>query len=138
MASLYDLELQESNNFIMSLVADGIPISLKLMEDQKSQFASMGAAGEEILKQMEDPTSDMGKNLVRLNQIKDSTQKYMKEVGMDASLAQKAQDILTKNPAGLSDLNDDDRSALRDYWIKKKTIISKMFNDGFTAEELFS
>ena len=138
MASLYDLELQESNNFIHYLMADGQPLSLKLMNDQLQQFKNMGEAGKEILAQMNDPESEMGKSLVKLKQLEKDLKAAMDELRLTAEQAVKANDILIKNPESLGTLDESDKKAVSDYWIKKKSIITKLTAKGYTAAELFA
>lgn len=138
MASLYDLELHESNNFIHSLSGNGQPLSLKLMEDQKMSFAAMGEAGKAILAQIDDPNSEMGKSYKRLKDLETDLKKVMAETGATSEGAKLAQDILTKNPQSLSDLTEEERKCVSDYWMKKKSIVEKLFAKGYTAVELFS
>ncbi|NMB57026.1 hypothetical protein GYA19_03760 [Candidatus Beckwithbacteria bacterium] len=138
MASLYDLELQESNNFIHALVDDGQLITLKLMEDQKKSFANMGEAGKTLLTQLEDPNSEMGANYAKLKAIEADIKVFMGEVGLACADAKKAMDILTQNPQSLQELSEDDKKTVSDYWLKKKTIVSKLIAKGYSEQELFS
>lgn len=138
MASLYDLELHESNNFIHSLMSDGQPLSLKLMEDQISQFKAMGPTGAELLKQMEDPSTDMGKSVVRLKSLETDLKMMMTETKLTAVLAKEVNDILVKNPQSLEELTEEAQKLVKDYWLKKKTLIAKLLAKNYTAEELFA
>lgn len=138
MATLYDLELQESNNFIHALMNDGMTPALKLMQDQIKMFEGMGEAGEAALKELKDPESDMGKNYQRLQKLQQEIKNVMQMTQMTAELAQKANQIFSQNPPSLSSLSDEDRQVIRDYWLKKKMCIVALLKKGFTYEELFS
>ena len=138
MANLYDLELQESNNFVYLLIQNGESPSLKLLRDQKEMSAAMGPVGEEIVKSLEDPTSEIGKSFKRLNDLEHDVQDIMQKSGMTTELAKSASDIFKHTPSSLGDLNDKERSNLKDYWIKKKTCISMLIQRGYSYPELFS
>lgn len=138
MASLYDLELQESNNFIHALIGDGVTPALKLMEEQVTMAKSMGEAGVDLLKQLEDETSEMGKTMKRMKALSADIKAVMTQVGLDSGMATKANSVLTKGADSLSDLAEDDQKVVKDYWLKKKSIIVLLLQKGYTHEELFS
>jgi hypothetical protein len=138
MATLYDLELQESNNFIHALMHDGSAPALKLLSEQKQMAANMGPAGEEMLKQFNDDTSEMGKALKRLEQLKQDIVDVMAQNGMTSALATQANDIFAKSPESFTALSDEERKVINDYWLKKKTIILVLLQKGYSHEELFS
>lgn len=138
MATLYDLELQESNNFIHLLLKEGESASLKLFRDQMEMSAQMGPAGAEIVNTLKDPKTDMGKSYKRLEELEKATKEAMAKAGMTAAIAQKASDILTKKPLALSDISEDDQKAVEDYWIKKKMCVALLVQMGYTYQEMYS
>ncbi len=138
MASLYDLELQESNNFIHLFLTDGASPSLKLLREQKEMAGSMGEVGEKIIHDLDDPKSDLGKSYKRLEDLERDVQEVMKQISLTKELADKANTIFSHNPASLDDLDDADRSAVQDYWIKKKMCIAELTKRGYTYQELYS
>ncbi len=138
MATLYDLELQESNNFIHALMQDGVVPALKLMEDQKQMAAGMGDVGKEMLAQFDDPNSDIGKGYVRLKQLQKDIVEVMNDTGLTKEIAKSAQDIFNTSPESMSTLGDEERSTINAYWTKKKTCIVLLLKRGYTHEELFS
>jgi hypothetical protein len=138
MATLYDLELQESNNFIHALMKNGDTPASMLMADQRKMAETMGDAGKEILAQLDDPNTDIGKSVKRLNEMKTDIIETMKTTGMTAELAVEAQDIFNKNPESLTALNEDERSVINTFWLKKKTCIILLLQKGYNHEELFS
>lgn len=138
MATLYDLELQESNNFIHALMQNGMTPALKLLQDQKQMAAGMGDVGKEMLAQFEDTSSDIGKSFKKLEDLQNDIVDAMNSVGMTTLLAQTAQDIFNTSPESLSALDDEKRNVINTYWLKKKTIIVMLLKKGYTHEELFS
>ncbi len=138
MASLYDLELQESNNFIHALMNNGETPAYKLMLDQKKQAEGMGEVGKQLLAQFEDPNNPASKSLWRLSELKDDIKRYMDQVGMSPELATGANNIFASNPESLNNLPEEEQKVITDFWIKKKSIIVMLLNKGYTHEELFS
>lgn len=138
MATLYDLELQESNNFIHALIANGSTPALKLILDQKKQAASMGEAGKELLKQIEDDKSEMGKSFKRLQSLEKDIQESMKKVKLAPTVAKEAESIFNKSPETLKSLPEDQQKIVNEYWLKKKSVIVLLLQKGYTHEELFS
>lgn len=130
MASLYDLELQESNNLISALAAGGQPLSLKMMADMLSM--------PDMKTQLEDPTTEMGKSYARMKQLEKDMIQIMKEEGMTTELAKEAQLILTRNPASIADLADKEKDVIQKYWLTKKGLMLKLQNKGYTAQEIFA
>ncbi|KKQ95448.1 MAG: hypothetical protein UT66_C0001G0033 [candidate division CPR2 bacterium GW2011_GWC1_39_9] len=138
MASLYDLELQESNNFIHSLADNGKCPAYKLIMDQKAMAASMGSAGEELLRQFDDTTSDIGKTLSRLESLEKDIKEAMDRAAMASDLAIAANNIFSKSPETFISLSPDDQEVIKSYWLKKKGITMDLLAKGYTPEELFS
>lgn len=138
MATLYDLELQESNNFIHALREKGVTPAITLLDDQKKMAETMGDVGKEMLAQFNDPNSDIGKSYQRLQDLKKDVGEVMDSVGLTTELANAAQDIFNKNPESLSELTEEERNTINTYWLKKKTIIVFLLKKGYTHEELFS
>jgi len=138
MASLYDLELQESNNFIHALMNNGETPAYKLMLDQKKQAEGMGEVGKQLLAQFEDPNNPASKSLWRLSELKDDIKRYMDQVGMNSELATGANNVFASNPESLNNLPEEQQKVITDFWIKKKSIIVMLLNKGYTHEELFS
>mgnify|MGYP001411155822 CR=1 FL=1 len=138
MATLYDLELQESNNFIHALISNGVPPALKLMKEQVVMFEGMGDAGAQLLKELDDENSEMGKGYKRLIAMEKDITEAMRVTEMTVDLAQKANDIFSKNPDSLKNLEDNERSIINDYWLKKKMCIQLLLQKGYTHQELFS
>jgi methyl-accepting chemotaxis protein len=138
MATLYDLELQESNNFIHALMQEGSTPALKLLNDQKQMAAGMGDVGKEMLAQFDDPNSDIGKGFNRLVQLQKDIVQVMSDTGLTTEVARAAQDIFNTSPESLSTLSDDQRNTINTYWTKKKTCIVLLLKRGYTHEELFS
>jgi hypothetical protein len=138
MANLNDLELLESNNFIDILVANGTSPSLRLLREQKDMAGMLGEVGVKILHDLADTTTDLGKSFARLELIEAAVRKTMGAVGMTTDMATKAKDIFNRSPNTLDELSDPERSAVQDYWIKKKTAIAELTKQGFTFQELFS
>lgn len=138
MASLYDLELQESNNFIHALVDNGKSPALKLILDQKEQFAAMGDAAKVLLEQFEDENSELGKSLKKLNSLEGDIKEAMQQVGMTPELAAKANSIFSTSPESLSSLSPEDQDVIKDYWLKKKSIIVILLQKGYSHSDLFA
>lgn len=138
MASLYDLELQESNNFILALADNGKTPALKLIMDQRSQMEAMGDTASAMVAQFDDPNSEIGKGLVKLKQIENDIQQAMNQVGMTTELADKANKIFTSSPESLGDLSPEDQEVVKEYWLKKKSIILIMLQKGYSHEEIFA
>jgi hypothetical protein len=138
MATLYDLELQESNNFIHLFLMDGVSPSLRLMRDQKEMAPSLGDAGTAIIAMLDDPKTDIGRSFARLGALEGDVLTVMKSTGMTKDLAERAQAIFQRNPEGLDKLSDVERSSIQDYWIKKKMCITELLNKGYTQQELYS
>ncbi len=138
MATLYDLELQESNNFIHALMQEGSTPALKLLSDQKQMAATMGDVGKEMLAQFDDPNSEIGKGYTRLVQLQKDIVEVMNESGLTTEVARAAQDIFNTSPESMSRLSDDQRNTINAYWTKKKTCIVLLLKRGYTHEELFS
>ena len=138
MASLYDLELQESNNFIHALVDNGKSPALKLILDQKEQFAAMGDAAKVLLAQFEDENSELGKSLKKLNSLEGDIKEAMQQVGMTPELAAKANSIFSTSPESLSILSQEDQDVIKDYWLKKKSIIVLLLQKGYSHSDLFA
>lgn len=138
MATLYDLELQESNNFIHALMQDGSTPALKLLGDQKQMAATMGDVGKEMMAQFDDPNSEIGKGFGRLQQLQKDIQDVMKDTGLTSQIARAAQDIFNTSPESMSTLSDEQRNIINSYWTKKKTCIVLLLQKGYKHEELFS
>lgn len=138
MATLYDLELQESNNFIHTLLEHGQSPALKLMREQMTLSASMGEAGQMILKELEDPNSELGKSFARLNTLEQDVIQVMHDIGLPVELASQANTIFSSNPESLETLNEQERKIMSEYWLKKKSCIQQLLAKGYTYEELFS
>lgn len=138
MATLYDMELQESNNFILALEENGMTPALKLMDDQVKQAASMGPAGGELVAQLKDPNTSMGKSYLRLQEIKDAIADTMQKIGMTPEMAKEAHTIFSNNPESLTALSEEQRKVINNYWLKKKTCVVLLLKRGYSHEELFS
>lgn len=138
MASLYDLELEDSNNFIHAIIGNGQTPALKLMLDQKEQFAAMGDVGADLIKQFEDASSDIGKSFKRLNDLEKDIQAAMAQVHVTSDLAARANSIFAGSPDSLRDLSEEDQNIVKEYWLKKKSIVEILIHKGYTPEELFS
>jgi len=138
MATLYDLELQESNNFIHALMSEGSTPALKLLSDQKQMAATMGDVGKEMMAMFDDPNSEIGKGYTRLAQLQKDIVAVMAEIGLTTEVARAAQDIFNTSPDSMSILSDDQRNTINTYWTKKKTCIVLLLKRGYTHEELFS
>ena len=138
MANLYDLELQESNNFIHLLLKSGESPSLRLFRDQMEMSAAMGPAGEEIVKSLQDPSSEMGKSFKRLNDIEEAVKEVMRANDISSEEAEKAEAVFKRSPATMEDLSKDDQNLIKEYWIKKKMCVSGLVQKGFTYQEIFS
>ena len=137
MASLYDLELQESNNFIHALVQDGTTPALKLLNEQFEMAKTMGDVGKEMLAQFEDPNSDISKSCMKLRSLKTDINETMAKVGLTREAAEEALKIFNTSPESLQSLEEAQRGVIQSYWLKKKTIIVLLLNKGYTHEELF-
>lgn len=138
MATLYDLELQESNNFIHPLMQNGVTPALTLLSQQREMAVGMGDTGKEMLAQFDDQNSEIGKAFFRLQALQKDIVATMEQVGLTQDLAKAAQDIFAKSPESLSVLPEPDRVTISSYWLKKKACIVVLLKKGYTHEELFS
>lgn len=138
MATLYDLELQESNNMIHLFVENGLSASLRLLRDQKDMAGAMGEIGAKIIHDLEDASTDLGKSYARLTSLEKDVQEAMAKIELTQELAVKAHSVFQRNPSSLDDLNDQERAVIQDYWIKKKACIAELTKKGYEYKELFS
>ncbi len=138
MATLYDLELQESNNMIHLFLQNGVSASLKLFRDQIEMAGSLGEAGAKIISDMNDPATDLGKSFAKLQALEKDVKELMVQMSLSQDLAERAQKVFQRNAASLEDLDDAERSAVSDYWIKKKSCTAELIKRGYTYQELYS
>lgn len=138
MATLYDLELLESNNFIHMFLTNGTSPSLRLLREQKEMAVAMGEIGEKIIHDLGDPSTDIGKSYKRLEDLEGDMRKVMKKVGIAAEEVEKADAIFKRSPESLDSLNEDEHETIQGYWLKKKECIAELTALGYTFQELFS
>ncbi|KKR27647.1 MAG: hypothetical protein UT60_C0042G0001, partial [candidate division CPR2 bacterium GW2011_GWD2_39_7] len=82
--------------------------------------------------------SDIGKTLTRLQAIRLDVQAAMTHINMTTDLAAKANQVFSRSPETLSELNEEDQNIIKEYWLKKKEVIVFLLQKGYTQEELFA
>lgn len=138
MVSLYDLELQESNNFIQALMDEGQTPALKSLRSEIIAAQARGEAGQERVRELTDPFTESGKLYLHLKEIETETRVLMAKHQLTSEDAKKAHAIFAKKADSFSDLDARERQDLNTYWVKKKAILSELLDKGYTVEELHS
>lgn len=139
MASLADLEVQESNNFITAVIHNGETPELQQMREALDQARDQGSEGQGKVDEFLNQTTPAGACLKRLTELESDIRSAMHQVGLTPELAYQANQIFQDNPVSLTTLSDQNRQVITTYWIKKKSCIEKLTNQNdYTIEELFS
>ena len=136
MATLYDLELQESNNFINAVMYNGETPTLRKMRLDLHEARNRGSL--ELVEKYENLGHELGVKLKRLTELESDMRSVMRKYNLTPELARQADRIFAKNPKTFQVLNENERQAISTYWIKKKSCLAYLFEYGYTPEEVFS
>lgn len=138
MASLYDLEVQESNNLIHAFIHQGETPELARMRRELEEARRQAPEKLDLVNEYLDQESPLGSRLKRYTELESDIKLVMQINGLTSEIAQQADQIFSKQPMTFSGLSDDERQKLTTYWLKKKTCLADLLRRGYTHEEIFS
>ncbi len=134
MATLDDLERQESHNFVYTLLNAGETPTLRRLREELEDARRRG--DYELARKYETHDNEIGLAVKRFTELEADIQIAMRHANLTPDFIQRVIAIFNRHPNTLQELDQSDQDAVTSYWMRKKSVMQRLTDLHYTVEEV--